>query len=217
MSTETSPEAALARLREQISSEGGPLAAILAVAPESPMEARSSGSFGTLVARGARASRAQGEYAMLVESILEGYLLHYGEGRILKPADPDLRLLAGDYLYAFGLARLAHLGDLDAVDELADLISLCAQAHASHSSGGDGQTPRRLTGALWALAALAVGAGRWPEQREAKRRARREGKPAAKHLLEVATERAEQLGLALQLRRALIAFDATVGGEFSKT
>ena len=32
-------------------------------------------------------------------------------------ADPDLRLLAGDYLYALGLERLAGLGDLPAVRE----------------------------------------------------------------------------------------------------
>ena len=32
--------------------------------------------------------------------------------------EPDLRLLAGDALYALGLARLAERGDLDAVAEL---------------------------------------------------------------------------------------------------
>ena len=44
--------------------------------------------------------------------------------------DDDLRLLAGDALYALGLSRLAQTGDLDAVAELADLISDCARAHA---------------------------------------------------------------------------------------
>ena len=44
--------------------------------------------------------------------------------------DEDLRLLAGDSLYALGLERLAASGDLEAVAELADLISLCAFAHA---------------------------------------------------------------------------------------
>ena len=44
-------------------------------------------------------------------------------------ADRDLALLAGDYLYALGLERLAALGDLDAVRELSDLISLAAQVH----------------------------------------------------------------------------------------
>jgi hypothetical protein len=217
MSVEQSPAAALGRLREQIASEGGPLAQALVTAPPAAVDGQPVGSFGALVALGERASRAADEYAMVVESILEGYLLHYGQGRILKPSDPDLRLLAGDYLYAFGLARLARLGDLEAVDELADLISLCAQAHASSPGNGDAASPRRLTGALWALAALAVGAGRWPDQREAKRRARLEGEAASEHLLEVATERAKQLGLAHHLHLALIAFGATAGGEFSRT
>ena len=44
--------------------------------------------------------------------------------------DEDLALLAGDSLYALGLARLAEAGDLDAVAKLADLITACAKAHA---------------------------------------------------------------------------------------
>jgi hypothetical protein len=44
--------------------------------------------------------------------------------------DEDLALLAGDSLYALGLARLAEEGDLKAVAKLADLITGCAKAHA---------------------------------------------------------------------------------------
>jgi hypothetical protein len=44
--------------------------------------------------------------------------------------DRDLRLLAGDALYALGLERLAQSGDLPAVAALADLISGCARAEA---------------------------------------------------------------------------------------
>ena len=51
-------------------------------------------------------------------------------GRLLRDDDRDLVLLAGDHLYALGLARLAALGDLPAVSELADVISLGAQAQA---------------------------------------------------------------------------------------
>ena len=78
-----------------------------------------------------------GEFASLVddpvrgfvlEAVREGYLLHYDEPRAFAGMDPDLRLLAGDSLYALGLARLAETGDLAAVAELADLISACAQA-----------------------------------------------------------------------------------------
>lgn len=68
--------------------------------------------------------------AFTIEAVREGYLLHYAEPRAFEGMDPDLRLLAGDALYALGLARLAAAGDLPAVAELADLISLCAWAHA---------------------------------------------------------------------------------------
>lgn len=70
-----------------------------------------------------------GEYALVIESVREGYLLHYGEPRLLAGHDPDLALLAGDYLYALGIERLAALGDTKAVHQLADLISTCAQLH----------------------------------------------------------------------------------------
>jgi hypothetical protein len=66
----------------------------------------------------------------VLEAIREGYLQHYGEGVVVRTDDRDLALLAGDRLYALGLARLAEAGDLDAVAVLADLISQCAKAHA---------------------------------------------------------------------------------------
>ena len=69
-------------------------------------------------------------FALLFEAIREGDRLHYAEGAVVRPEDPDLALLAGDRLYALGLARLAELGDLDAVGLLADAISDCARAHA---------------------------------------------------------------------------------------
>jgi hypothetical protein len=68
--------------------------------------------------------------AFVMEAVHEGYLMHYGEPRAFVRMDPELRLLAGDALYALGLARLAEIGDLEAITELSDLISLCAQAHA---------------------------------------------------------------------------------------
>ena len=66
----------------------------------------------------------------VIEAVREGYLLHYREPRAFAGMDPDLRLLAGDSLYALGLSRLAEAGDLAAVAELADLISACAQAES---------------------------------------------------------------------------------------
>ena len=64
----------------------------------------------------------------VLEAVYEGYLLHYGEPRAFDGMDEDLRLLAGDALYAVGLARLAASGDLVAVAELADLISFTSQS-----------------------------------------------------------------------------------------
>jgi len=79
-----------------------------------------------------------GEYAFVIEAVREGYLLHYGEPRLLAGYDPDLALLAGDYLYALGIERLATLGDTEAVHRLADLISTCAQLH---TEGREAEVP----------------------------------------------------------------------------
>jgi hypothetical protein len=68
--------------------------------------------------------------AFVLEAIYEGYLLHYETPRAFRGMDSDLRLLAGDSLYALGLERLAATGDIDAVRELSDLISLCAFVQA---------------------------------------------------------------------------------------
>jgi hypothetical protein len=90
---------------------------------------------GTLAAAGPRAAANPAEYALVVEAVHEGYLLHYGESRLLAGHDADLALLAGDYLYALGLDRLAALGDERAVSILSDLISRCAQLHAEGDAG----------------------------------------------------------------------------------
>jgi hypothetical protein len=66
----------------------------------------------------------------VLEAVHEGYLLHYGQPNGFSGMDEDLALLAGDSLYALGLARLADEGDLEAVAMLADLITNCAKAHA---------------------------------------------------------------------------------------
>ena len=73
---------------------------------------------------------AEDARGLVLEAVREGYELHYGEPAIVRTADRDLALLAGDRLYALGLERLAALGDLEAVATLADLISACARAHA---------------------------------------------------------------------------------------
>jgi hypothetical protein len=141
-----------------------------------------------------------------VEAIREGYLLHYETPRLIEGADPDLRLLAGDYLYALGLERLAARGDLEAVRELADLISLSAQIHAEGSEG----EARRSAAALWLAATVAVAAGSRPEHEGAKE-AVRAGRPdAAAQLLASAIENARRTGLgdALALAADSIGLDS---------
>jgi hypothetical protein len=163
-------------------------------------------AFGALAASGPRAAEAASEYTILVEAIREGYLLHYEKPRLIEGADGDLRLLAGDYLYAIGLEKLAARGDLDAVRELADLISLSAQVHAEN---GDGSRDR-LTGALWLAATVAVGAGSTPEHERAKESLRAAEPDAADRLLRSATKTALAAGMgdALALAADSIGFAA---------
>jgi hypothetical protein len=79
---------------------------------------------------GGRFGESDGVRSFVLEAVYEGYLMHYGEPRAFTGMDDDLRLLAGDALYALGLARLAESGDLEAVAVLSDLISATAQAQA---------------------------------------------------------------------------------------
>jgi hypothetical protein len=92
-----------------------------------------------------------GEHAYVFEAVREGYLLHYSESRLLAGHDDDLALLAGDYLYALGIERLAALGDTAAVLALADLISASAQLH---TEGREAELPDR-----WREAELTLGEG----------------------------------------------------------
>jgi hypothetical protein len=126
---------ALADLAAELRSEGGLIAAAVAD-PDG-------------------ADTTVGVRALVVEAIREGYLQHYGDGRVIRTADRDLALLAGDRLYALGLARLAERGDLEAVRVLADLISDCAQAHAEGA-------PKRAD-AAWEAATTALRSGHEPE------------------------------------------------------
>jgi hypothetical protein len=110
-------------LRETLEAEGGEVAA--AIAPDNGAEPTGGKP------AGARIDGAS-EHGLAVELIREGYLLHYGgSGRLLKPDDADLALLAGDRMYALGLARLAELGDLQAVARLAEVIARSAQGHVT--------------------------------------------------------------------------------------
>ena len=157
--------------------------------------------FGPLAAAGPRAAGAADEYALVVESIREGYELHYGTPRILSGQDEDLSLLAGDYLYALGLERLAAMRDAEAVAELSDLISLSA---ACHREGSQEALPT-----LWLAAAVAVGCG-GGESHEAAKSGLRSGSAAAGgQLLESARAAAAAAGIADALGRAAESIDLT--------
>jgi hypothetical protein len=135
------PKQALLALATRLRGEETPISAHVVDPVEEPF-------FGPLAAAGPRAAGAAGEYSLVVEAVREGYLLHYGRPRLLAGHDADLALLAGDYLYALGIERLAALGDSEAVGLLAELISRCAQLHAE---GREDEVP-----GLWQRTAAAI-------------------------------------------------------------
>jgi hypothetical protein len=102
----------------------------------------------------------EGRYALGLETIYEGYLVHYGRPRLFAPADDDTALLLGDYLYAHGVARISALHDVAAVADLSELISLCSQVRAEETDG---------EGPLWAATAALLGRGALDEARTALR------------------------------------------------
>lgn len=156
-------------------------------------------TLGLLAAACPRGAETPAEYALVVESVREGYLLHYGSPRVLRSPDPDLALLAGDYLYARGIERLAALGDTEAVRELGDLISLCAECHA------EGRL--EVVPPLWLAATIAVGSGAERGHEAAKECARALEPSAAERLWEAARRRAERLGVGGALDRAAEGID----------
>jgi hypothetical protein len=168
----------LRRIGEALHAQGGLLAEALDGAPRNG-DGDGPG-LGSFAAAGPRAEGRREDVAFVVEAIREGYLLHYASGRLLREDDPDLVLLAGDHLYALGLARLAALGDLEAVAELADVISLGAQAHA------EGRP--ELAEAAWAAGTAAVGWGADGDLQAAKAAARA-GDPGAVEALRAAARR----------------------------
>jgi hypothetical protein len=188
------PNQALEQIAERLRREETVISPHVVAPAEPPI-------LGPLAAAGPRAADPS-QYSLVVESIREGYELHYGAPRILAGQDEDLALLAGDYLYALGLERLAALGDGQAVAELSDLISLSAECHAE---GSEAVVP-----ALWLAAAVAVGCG-GGEAHEAAKVALRSGSPgAADALLESASREAGAAGIEAALDRAAESIDLAV-------
>lgn len=130
------PGDALRTLAEQLRAEDTPISPHVVDPSEPPVLGELAGG---------------GEYALVVEAVREGYLLHYEEPRLLAGHDSDLALLAGDYLYALGLDRLAALGDTRAVALLSNLISECARLQAEGDVEGIPE--------LWRKAAEEIAAG----------------------------------------------------------
>jgi hypothetical protein len=113
-----------------------------------------------IAASGPRAEGHREDYELLIEAIYEGYLLHYGTPRVAFAEEADLGLLAGDRLYALGLAHLVALGDTEAVVELADTITLSALAQGADAP--------ELADAVWTAGARALGWGSSDAHRRAK-------------------------------------------------
>jgi hypothetical protein len=105
-------------------------------------------------------SLGEARYALGLETIYEGYLVHYGRPRLFAPSDDDTALLLGDYLYAHGVARISALQEVAAVADLAELISLCSQVRAEESEED---------GPLWAATAALLGRGVLDDARTALR------------------------------------------------
>jgi hypothetical protein len=99
-------------------------------------------------------------YALGIETIYEGYLLHYGRPRLFEPDDQDAALLLGDYLYAHGLVRVEEGGTVEAVSDLAELIALCAYLRAEEIAGD---------GPVWAATAVVLGRGELDDGRSSLR------------------------------------------------
>ena len=165
---------ALAAVHAVLLAEGGLLADALGPAPAE------DGALGAAAAAGPRSSGREADVAFVIEAIREGELLHYGAPRLFGAIEPDLALLAGDRLYALGLARLAELGDVEAVSELSDVIALCAQARA------EGRP--QLADAVWQAGVAAVGWGSSAAV-DAAKAAARAGDPGAADALQAASRK----------------------------
>ena len=166
----------ISRLRAAVREAGTPLESALGDEPD--ITPPPGGELAELAAAGPRAAAHREDVEIAVAAVEEGYRLHYGQARALSIDEPDLALLAGDRLYALGLARLAAIGDMTAIAELADVIALGAQAHAA----GDTE----LADAAWQAGATAIGWGPTPRAAAAKAHARAGRRDAAGALRDAA-------------------------------
>jgi hypothetical protein len=127
---------------------------------ESPLWREALRPWGARDRRAVFSPLGEARFAHALETIYEGYLVHYGQPRLFASHDGNTRLLLGDYLYAQGLVHLAATGSVEAVSDMAELISLCAHLQAEGSTG-DGEA--------WAATAALLGRGRLESARAALR------------------------------------------------
>ena len=140
-----------ADLWETIAAEAGRESVLWIAALRPPGQQERTAVFSTLT---------EDRFALGIETIYEGYLLHYGRPRLFAPADGDTALLLGDYLYAHGLVRIEQVGTVEAVDDLAELIALCAYLQAEQIAGD---------GAVWAATSALLGRGALDDARNSLR------------------------------------------------
>lgn len=180
----------LEQVRAAAESQGGLLAELLVTSDGAPV-------FDEFAAKAPRSAASASAYAAVLESILEGYLLHHGGPRIFAVKDDDARVLAGDYLYAYGLDRLTRLDDPFAVGVLSELIARCSQAELAAAGG-------QAVAALWfasTVQVLCAGEAASRAIDAAKESADGMWGPAAEDLVQITMRLCEEGGLA---REALL-------------
>ena len=113
--------------------------------------------------RSSRRLVADAEFALGVETIYEGYLLHYGRPRLFAPPTATSRSSSVTRCSPTGSSGSPRPARSTAVADLAELLSLCAQARGD---GLDGD------GAAWAATSALLGRGGLDDARAALRDAR---------------------------------------------
>ena len=136
----------------------------------------------------------EARFALGLETIYEGYLLHYGRARLFAPEDGDVALLLGDALLAQGLVRIAATGELDAVSDLSELLSLCAQGRAERLPGD---------GPAWAATSALLGRGLLGDARAALR-GDRDARPLERLARQAAGDAAVDAALAAHDRLVVV-------------
>jgi hypothetical protein len=188
---------ALEVLAADLRAEGGQLLASVTVDPAGDADRTRA----TAVAGLPRHAVVGTSLALAIEATREAELLHHAPelARVVRTDDRDLALLAGDWLYALGLARLAEGGWTDEVAILSDVVALVARLHADAAwaigpaidgapdagTGSPGDAATR-TDELWICTVAALGRGIGSPAAELLRTVRRGDIPASQDFIRAA-------------------------------